>query len=475
MQVTMKNITLFLLLFVILSLSNFSNTSHASVLMTEGFDAGSCNWVGNIGCLQVGAQVLQVDTSFKRSGAGSLRYLFDYPLVGSCLSTHPNFNGQQCGGNMDRGHSATIESWRTFWLYLGTNFIVGPTSTKIILEYVNIQNHFSAWLVFAFGSRTLGLTLQRVPAGSGNSVNVIGGTIPLGAWTCVETYQKLSDPGVSNGIAQIYVNGTLTASKTDVLSRGVGDNALFTNQHIIRQDGSGDMFMDDLTVSTTRQGCGGNPPPPPDTTPPPQVSQPTGTPVSTSQINWTWPAVTDPSTPTGPSGISLYLAEICSGDGCVNFSGVTPSPTANSLSSTGLQAGTKYSLRVKAQDGAGNQSTNWSVVGTATTNSNPPPPVDDVKVTSVITDATGADITFDGLATAVRYWNNDILQSNPTEIPFVVPVNSYRHNFPATDNTYQCYQAKGANNVWETTTWICNSLVVGDIVPPAKPQGLRIE
>ena len=72
---------------------------------------------------------------------------------------------------------------------------------------------------------------------------------------------------------------------------------------------------------------------------------------STSQINLTWTASTD----TGGSGVMGYRIERCTGTGCANFTEITTSPVA-SYSDTGLAPSTSYSYRVRAYDGAGNNS-----------------------------------------------------------------------------------------------------------------------
>jgi chitodextrinase len=88
-------------------------------------------------------------------------------------------------------------------------------------------------------------------------------------------------------------------------------------------------------------------PPPPDTTPPGAPSAAAATAVSASQINLSWTAATD------NVGVTGYAVERCEGSGCTIFAQIA-TPTATSLSDTGLVAGTTYGYRVRARDAAGN-------------------------------------------------------------------------------------------------------------------------
>ncbi len=102
-------------------------------------------------------------------------------------------------------------------------------------------------------------------------------------------------------------------------------------------------------------------------------------------------------------------------------------------------------------------------------------------VASVHTDATGADITFTGLAHKVRYWNDLHVQSAPVEITGLGGVTSYRltKTWEATV-TFACFEAQGSDGVWETavlsSNYICAGVTPGttDITPPAAPTGLAV-
>jgi chitodextrinase len=85
----------------------------------------------------------------------------------------------------------------------------------------------------------------------------------------------------------------------------------------------------------------------PDVTPPGAPSNLTASAASASQINLTWTAATDDVAVTG------YLIERCLGAGCAAFAALGTA-SGTSFSNSGLSAGTSYSYRVRATDGAGN-------------------------------------------------------------------------------------------------------------------------
>ena len=100
---------------------------------------------------------------------------------------------------------------------------------------------------------------------------------------------------------------------------------------------------------------------PPDTIPPTDPTGLTATAASSSQIDLAWTASTD----SGGSGLAGYRVERCQGAGCSTFAQIA-TPVLNSYSDPGLTAGTSYSYRVRAVDGAGNLSLNYSNIASAT-------------------------------------------------------------------------------------------------------------
>jgi serine protease len=102
-------------------------------------------------------------------------------------------------------------------------------------------------------------------------------------------------------------------------------------------------------------------PPPQDTTAPSVPASLGATAASSSQINLSWSASTD----TGGSGLAGYRIERCAGAGCSNFAEIATTSNTT-FSNTGLTGGTSYSYRIRAYDGAGNNS-GYSNTASATT------------------------------------------------------------------------------------------------------------
>jgi chitodextrinase len=97
----------------------------------------------------------------------------------------------------------------------------------------------------------------------------------------------------------------------------------------------------------------------PDTTAPTAPSGLSATAAGSTQINLSWSAATD------NVGVLGYQLERCAGSGCSAFAQIA-APAGTSFGDTGLAAGTSYSYRVRALDGAGNLG-GYSPVASATT------------------------------------------------------------------------------------------------------------
>lgn len=82
----------------------------------------------------------------------------------------------------------------------------------------------------------------------------------VGRWLCVEAYVKLNDPGASNGVQELWIDGT-SESRVDGLDfvRSYQDyalNAVFFENHwnagSIKEQ---ERYFDNLVISTSRIGC----------------------------------------------------------------------------------------------------------------------------------------------------------------------------------------------------------------------------
>jgi hypothetical protein len=82
-------------------------------------------------------------------------------------------------------------------------------------------------------------------------------------WYCIETETTMNNPGAPNAALRMWVDGTLTHEYTNFRMRGTlpsgpnGNSSLssLNTIHILRQAGSGVMYLDQFAVGTTRIGC----------------------------------------------------------------------------------------------------------------------------------------------------------------------------------------------------------------------------
>jgi hypothetical protein len=102
------------------------------------------------------------------------------------------------------------------------------------------------------------------------------------------------------------------------------------------------------------------------------------------------------------------------------------------------------------------------------------------RVATVVTDATGADLTFTGLAHKVRY-KNDLNQITPVEVTGLGGVSTYRlSKVWEPEITYACFEAQGSDGVWETSvdpnSYVCYGVTPspGDTTPPDAPTDVAV-
>jgi hypothetical protein len=102
-------------------------------------------------------------------------------------------------------------------------------------------------------------------------------------------------------------------------------------------------------------------------------------------------------------------------------------------------------------------------------------------VTSVVTDANGADITFTGSAYKVRYSNDLHSAGSPVEVTGLGGVSTYRlAKVWEPTISFACFEAQGSDGVWETainpSNYVCATVVPGtvDTTAPATPTGLTV-
>lgn len=175
------------------------------------------------------------------------------------------------------------------------------------------------------------------------------------------------------------------------LSAGVGSSVAFTIASIAVADGeAGNVIVTRMPATVTVLA--------PDTTPPTAPGNPIATAVSSSQVNLSWAASTDPATSgQSVSGITGYRIERCQGSGCTNFTQVFTTTTALTYQNAGLVPSTFYQYRVRSIDMAGNFSP-YSQTISVTTQSAPDTtaPTAPTNLAAVVT--SGTQITLSWVA-----------------------------------------------------------------------------
>jgi len=77
---------------------------------------------------------------------------------------------------------------------------------------------------------------------------------------CVEAELVRGTPGVADGVARIWINGTLTMEYTNVaFARSTEGSSGFNTVTHYSQAGYGTRYIDDLVIGNTRIGCGATP------------------------------------------------------------------------------------------------------------------------------------------------------------------------------------------------------------------------
>lgn len=114
----------------------------------------------------------------------------------------------------------------------------GTVRTRTYNDFANLR-----WLGNARGATPLFAQTQR------------------GTWQCVEAHARLNDPGQSNGLFELWVNGRLDATRSGLNWVGsytaYGINAVFVENYwnkgspVVQE-----RYFDNFVVSTARIGCG---------------------------------------------------------------------------------------------------------------------------------------------------------------------------------------------------------------------------
>ncbi|MDP3091156.1 MAG: hypothetical protein Q8N04_10785 [Nitrospira sp.] len=275
---------------------------YATTLISEDFEGSAASiaarWPGQSYCC------------FPNSG-GPFN-LVPSPVAGGAQALRYNYTGSQYDNPPQGGGSAEWdytdqtqrEVWITWYSYMAPGFKtaggngVGGVATKGIYQYMKSLSNgqVNGWVFhYFYGGRQLTLSAQGIkdhkgPNGPGTGTaipydtenmwqNVQSYEQPDGQWVGYEARFKLNTPGQADGAYQLYITppgstAFLAASHTnrefvDTTPGGrMPSDARWYRTKLYRQDGLGSMYIDNLTVTTTRVGFSGVPLPPSDTTPP---------------------------------------------------------------------------------------------------------------------------------------------------------------------------------------------------------------
>src|ERR1700722_15556806 len=133
-----------------------------------------------------------------------------------------------------------------------------------------------------------------------------------------------------------------------------------------------------------------DPPPPTDSTAPTAPTNLVATASSSTQVALSWAASTD------HVGVTGYMVERCTGNGCAAFVQIAATPVT-SYADSGLLNNTSYGYRVRATDAKGNLSSYSSVFYVNTpkgTNSDTTPPTAPTSLAAAATSSTQVNLTW---------------------------------------------------------------------------------
>ncbi len=197
----------------------------------------------------------------------------------------PNWDTASCTGVFPGPLDGCNPSISTDFAFSGTH------SLKSTFPGTWLDRPFNASV---FPNGTIGMVAQGAWLGGifdtrNYFANVGNGAVTNGQWYCIEEHLKMSGPGQSNGVIEVWKNGVQILSYTNLQLNGPNSinppgctslcNSSQTTmtylRHYAHEPSQGARYIDNLAVGTTRIGCSGAPTP--DTTPP---AVPTGLGVS---------------------------------------------------------------------------------------------------------------------------------------------------------------------------------------------------
>src|SRR5207249_2355510 len=192
-------------------------------------------------------------------------------------------------------------------------------------------------------------------AAQGNSASESSGAATTTSANDLIVGANMTTVGLTTGPGASFTSRVITSPDSDILEDRIA-GAAGSYAADAPLSASGPWIMQMVAFRPAGSSSSG------DTQAPTAPSSVAATAASSNQINLTWTASTD------NVGVASYVVERCQGSGCTTFAQVGTPTAANFNDTTGLTAGTTYSYRVRAKDGAGNTGP-YSSVANATTQS----------------------------------------------------------------------------------------------------------
>ncbi|MEK7784693.1 MAG: Ig-like domain-containing protein [Chloroflexota bacterium] len=420
------------------------------------------------------------------------------------------------GTYMDRLFNAsTQELWTRYYLRL-SNFVTNQVAGQKI-QYYATQNSVRSYpnfysIIYPGGAvGHIGITAQGVwrngqKTTANHYANAGSGALANGVTYCIEEHMKMSGPGQSNGVIEVWKDGTQILNYTTLELNGPDDinpvgctincNSASTTMTYIRpyshEAVQGARYIDDLVVGNQRIGCGSLPPV--DTQAPSiQLTAPAaGATVSGSTVSITATA----SDNVGVAGVQFKI-------GTQNIGAEdTSAPYAATLNST-LFANGAHTLTAVARDAAGNSTT--SAARSITISNVTTPPVGVVGMVSNLsaaaTGANSATLSFtevtDGTGQPAKYdvrfsssgalWGGapSVAQGTCATPLAGTTVGATKTCTvlglaPSTDYQFQLVPYRGTPNVDVVFGSLSNVAAArtsagANVMPPAKPKNLRTQ
>ena len=240
-----------------------------SPLVASGWNTESCASTGVPGPWPDGCGNPARVTGRAHSGAYSLRATYS-PGCGQDLSGHP------CGSSISRRHIGTTAPWTRFWTY-AENFAYHPTATRRFSHFPTtrgaasfVLDHFRSVAVPTWELQA-GWDLTPPCAPVPGSCTYLPNQTLVGLgndkWSCVETHVQMNTSGKADGIAEVWVDGTLVTRVTNRRFSHEPYDPAMTLFQLSVQDGrqldttrDAYIYYDDLVLGDSRIGCA--PPPP---------------------------------------------------------------------------------------------------------------------------------------------------------------------------------------------------------------------